>query len=92
MPLVDLNVDLGELAGEPDELYSLATEAQESRKEARFFLFRDSPETQLSKSLRMLELLLDVIRRLRIQKSLRYFPGQSKSKTTDRQDLSICRT
>ena len=47
------------------ELYSLATEALESKKEARFFLFRDSPETQLSKSLRMLELLLDVIRRLR---------------------------
>jgi DNA mismatch repair ATPase MutS len=47
------------------ELYSLATEALESKKEARFFLFRDSPETQLSKSLRMLEALLDVIRRLR---------------------------
>jgi hypothetical protein len=47
------------------ELYALAIEALESRKAARFFLFRDSPETQLSKSLRMLELLLDVIRRLR---------------------------
>jgi len=47
------------------ELYSLAVAAQESKKEARFFLFHDSPETQLSKSLRMLELLLDVIRRLR---------------------------
>lgn len=47
------------------ELYSLATDALEARKEARFFLFRDSPDTQLSKSLRMLELLLDVIRRLR---------------------------
>ena len=47
------------------ELYDLATEALESRKEARFFLFHDSPETQLSKSLRMLEVLLDVIRRLR---------------------------
>jgi DNA mismatch repair ATPase MutS len=47
------------------ELYALAVEALESRKEARFFLFRDSPDTQLSKSLRMLELLLDVIRRLR---------------------------
>jgi len=49
----------------PRELYSLAVEALESKKAARFFLFRDSPETQLSKSLRMLELLLDVIRRLR---------------------------
>lgn len=47
------------------ELYALAIDALESRKEARFFLFRDSPETQLSKSLRMLELLLDIIRRLR---------------------------
>lgn len=47
------------------ELYSLAVEALESRKQARFFLFRDSPETQLSKSLRMLDLLLDVLRRLR---------------------------
>jgi MutS domain V len=47
------------------ELYAVAREALESRKEARFFLFRDSPDTQLSKSLRMLELLLDVIRRLR---------------------------
>jgi MutS domain V len=47
------------------ELYSLAVDALESRKQARFFLFRDSPETQLSKSLRMLDLLLDVLRRLR---------------------------
>ncbi|HLY86490.1 MAG TPA: hypothetical protein VKO84_08275 [Gaiellaceae bacterium] len=47
------------------ELYSLAVEALQSKKEARFFLFRDSPETQLSKALRMLELLLDIIRRLR---------------------------
>lgn len=47
------------------ELYALAVQALEARKEARFFLFRDSPETQLSKSLRMLELLLDVLRRLR---------------------------
>jgi MutS domain V len=47
------------------ELYALAIEALKSRKEARFFLYRDSPDTQLSKSLRMLELLLDVIRRLR---------------------------
>lgn len=47
------------------ELYALAIDALESRREARFFLFRDSPDTQLSKSLRMLELLLDIIRRLR---------------------------
>lgn len=59
---------LSDFLRKPDvarELYSIATEALESRKEARFFLFHDSPETQLSKSLRMLELLLDVIRRLR---------------------------
>jgi hypothetical protein len=47
------------------ELYAIAVAALESRKEARFFLFRDSPETRLVKSLRMLGLLLDVLRRLR---------------------------
>jgi MutS domain V len=59
---------LADLLRKPDvgrELYALAVEALESRKQARFFLFRDSPETRLSKSLRMLELLLGVLRRLR---------------------------
>lgn len=59
---------LSDFLRKPDvarELYAIATQALESRKEARFFLFHDSPDTQLSKSLRMLELLLDVIRRLR---------------------------
>jgi MutS domain V len=59
---------LSDLLRKPEvtrELYALANDALESKKEARFFLFHDSPETQLSKSLRMLDLLLVVIRRLR---------------------------
>ena len=47
------------------ELYALSVEALDSKRKAHHFWFRDSPETLLRKSLRMLELLADVLRRLR---------------------------
>ena len=47
------------------ELYALAVEGVESKQAVRHFWFRDSPDTLLAKSLRILELLTDVLRRLR---------------------------
>ncbi len=47
------------------QLYDLAVEALESKKKAHVFLFRDSPDALLQKSARILELLADVLRRLR---------------------------
>jgi hypothetical protein len=47
------------------ELYRLAVEALETKRTRRFFLFHDSPSTLVSKSVGMLGVLLDVLRRLR---------------------------
>lgn len=47
-------------------LYELAVEGVEAKQNARFFWFRDTPDALLQKSLRMLELLVDVVRRLRV--------------------------
>jgi MutS domain V len=46
-------------------LYGLAIEAVETRRQARFFWFRDSPDTRLSKSVAMLGALVDILRRVR---------------------------
>jgi len=46
-------------------LYGLAVEGVETKQKARFFWFGDSPETMLNKSLSMLELLIEVLERLR---------------------------
>lgn len=46
-------------------LYELAVEGVETKRKARFFWFGDSPDTMLHKSLTMLELLADVLERLR---------------------------
>jgi MutS domain V len=59
---------LGDCLDHPDvlrELYALAVEAVESKQKARHFWFRDSPDGLLQKSLRILELLADVLERLR---------------------------
>jgi hypothetical protein len=53
---------------EPDvvrELYDLSVDAVDSRRQAQVLFFRDSPEALLSKSVRILELLADVLARLR---------------------------
>jgi len=47
------------------DLYALALEAGESKQKARHFWFRDSPDQLLQKSLRILELLADALKRLR---------------------------
>jgi DNA mismatch repair ATPase MutS len=47
------------------QLYDLAVEALESKKKAQVFWFRDSPDALLQKSVRILELLADVLRQLR---------------------------
>ena len=47
------------------QIYELAVEALESKKKAQEFWFRDSPDALLQKSVRMLELLADVLKRLR---------------------------
>jgi len=47
------------------DLYALAVDALDSKRKARHFWFRDSPETMLRKSLRILELLAEALRRLR---------------------------
>jgi len=47
------------------ELYLLAVEGVESPKRSNVFWFRDSPDQLLSKSLRILETLIDVVERLR---------------------------
>lgn len=48
------------------EMYELAIEALESKRKAQLLWFRDSPDTLLAKSVRMLELLTDVLKRLRL--------------------------
>jgi DNA mismatch repair ATPase MutS len=47
------------------EMYELAIEGLESKRKAQLLWFRDSPDTLLAKSVRMLELLTDVLKRLR---------------------------
>jgi MutS domain V len=47
------------------ELYALAVDAVESKQKVRHFWFRDSPDQLLHKSLRILELLADALKRLR---------------------------
>jgi len=47
------------------DLYALAVDALDSKRKARHFWFRDSPETMLRKSLRILELLAESLGRLR---------------------------
>jgi MutS domain V len=47
------------------ELYSLAVEGLETKQKVMHFWFRESPDGLLRKSLRILELLVDVLRRLR---------------------------
>lgn len=47
------------------ELYALAIEALDAKRKARYFWFRDSPSTQLHKALSMLDLLVDVLRKVR---------------------------
>jgi hypothetical protein len=47
------------------ELYALAVEGGESKRKAQHFWFRDSPDQLLHKSLRVLELAADVLKRLR---------------------------
>jgi DNA mismatch repair ATPase MutS len=46
-------------------MYGLAIEALEAKKKAQHFWFRDSPDTLLAKSVRMLELLTEVLKQLR---------------------------
>jgi hypothetical protein len=46
-------------------LYALAVEALGSRRQAHVMWFRDSPDSLLTKSLRILNLLADVLRRVR---------------------------
>ena len=45
------------------EIYELAIEALDSKGKAQHFWFRDSPNTRLARSVRMLELLTDVLKR-----------------------------
>jgi DNA mismatch repair ATPase MutS len=47
------------------QLYELAIEALESKRKAQLFWFRDSPDTLLHKSVRMLELLTEVLKQVR---------------------------
>ena len=47
------------------QIYELAIEALESKRKAQLLWFRDSPNTLLHKSVHMLELLTDVLKRLR---------------------------
>jgi DNA mismatch repair ATPase MutS len=47
------------------QLYDLAVEALESKKKAQHFWYRGSPASLLHKSVRMLELLADVLERVR---------------------------
>jgi DNA mismatch repair ATPase MutS len=47
------------------QMYELSIEAIDSRKKAQVLWFRDSPDSLLAKSVRLLELLTDVLRRLR---------------------------
>jgi DNA mismatch repair ATPase MutS len=59
---------LGDCLERPElirDLYALAVDALESKRKAQHFWFRDSPETLLRKSLRILELLAEALKRLR---------------------------
>jgi DNA mismatch repair ATPase MutS len=59
---------LGDCLQQPEivrQMYELAIEALESKRKAQMLWFRDSPDTLLHKSVRMLELLTDVLERLR---------------------------
>lgn len=47
------------------ELYALAVDGVESKRRAQHFWFRDSPSQLIDKSLRILELLSDTLKRLR---------------------------
>ena len=47
------------------ELYALAVKGVDTKRDARFFWFRDSPDSVLQKSVGMLQLLTDVLRQLR---------------------------
>jgi len=47
------------------QMYDLAIEALESKRKAQLLWFRDSPDTLLAKSVRMLELLTDVLKQVR---------------------------
>jgi hypothetical protein len=47
------------------QMYELAIEALESKRKAQVLWFRDSPDSLLAKSVRLLELLTDVLKRLR---------------------------
>jgi MutS domain V len=46
-------------------LYAIAVEGVETKKKARLFWFHDSPDAVLQKSLRLLELIIDVVKQLR---------------------------
>ncbi len=59
---------LGDCLERPElirDLYALAVDALDSKRKAQHFWFRDSPETMLRKSLRILELLAEALKRLR---------------------------
>ena len=59
---------LGDCLERPElirDLYALAVDALDSKRKAQHFWFRDSPETLLRKSLRILELLAEALKRLR---------------------------
>jgi hypothetical protein len=49
----------------PRSLYRLAVEGIDAQRQRRFFSFRDSPDSRLSKSLGILEVLVGVLRRMR---------------------------
>ena len=46
-------------------LYALAVEGVETKRKAHFYWYRDSPDSLLRKSLEILDLLVDVVKRLR---------------------------
>jgi DNA mismatch repair ATPase MutS len=59
---------LGDCLEHPEvvrELYALAVEALDSKRKAQHFWFHDSPDSLLRKSLRILELLAEALKRLR---------------------------
>lgn len=59
---------LGDCLEHPEvvrELYALAVEALDSKRKVQHFWFRDSPDSLLRKSLRILELLAEALKRLR---------------------------
>ncbi len=47
------------------QLYALAVKGVDTKRDARFFWFRDSPDSVLQKSVGMLQMLTDVLRELR---------------------------